>query len=67
MTDLFDILKNAGAPLAAIVVQAVLTWYKVKDHSLRITRLEGSIYGDDHKDGLAARLRILEHDADRSD
>lgn len=65
MEVLYGAIKDIGAPVAAVLVQAILTWYKVRDLGRRMEKLEATVYGNG--DGLASRVRVLEHDHERGD
>jgi hypothetical protein len=59
---LLGILKDAGAPVAAIIVQAILTWQRVRELGKRMDRVETSLYGGDDGEGLVYRVKLMQHD-----
>jgi hypothetical protein len=59
--NIWDSLREIGVPIAAIIVQSVITWYKVQEHENRISKMETTLRGDNGgSDGVLTRLRLLE-------
>ena len=59
--NIWDSFREIGIPIAAIVVQSVITWYKVREHEARIAKIEITLRGDNGgSDGVLTRLRLVE-------
>ena len=68
--NILDQLQSLGAPLAAVIGQAILTWYRVREqgkrvdeHEKRLDDMEHFIYGGREGIGLAARVTNLEEES----